>query len=265
MQNGTKPIISVLKEYRCGSCVHEASRLFRGEKKGILSFPGQAILLHHQKAGYLLMDTGYSTRIYSGDLRSRVYRKFMQAEIHEKENLHSQLIRDKINPDQIPLVILSHLHPDHIGGLRDFPKAQWLVHRDALKAIPQKRLMDLIFPSLLPEDGTRRAISVNPSRESPLPGFTGVDYFGDQSLYLVDLPGHCRGQMGFYLPEWKLFHISDASWGERHRHKELKFLPARIQHHSAKYRETRHRINRLKENSPEIRLITSHGSEDWPF
>ncbi|EDU45223.1 Lactamase-B domain containing protein [Pyrenophora tritici-repentis] len=129
------------------------------------------------------------------------------------------LAKGGLSPDDIDYVIYSHVHWDHIGEPRDFPKSTFIVGHGALalldgasisfrgghsffesNLLPRERTVELSEPS---------ADTQNKDCPSRLPGdvsFRGswrahghlphvLDVFNDGSLLIVNAPGHLPGHI----------------------------------------------------------------------
>jgi len=173
-----------------------------------------------------------------------------------------QLQQLGLAPEQINQVILTHLHPDHIGGLKDFPQARFILSEECSDLLIHSKTSDLIFENMLPEDMTERVNPISLLKTSPLKGFRGTDLWNDGSIWLIDLPGHAKGQMGIFFPEKNLFYLADALWDMAFINYSLKFIPRRIQYHYPAYKESLEKIKNLMLHQKEIRLFTSHGEEE---
>lgn len=78
--------------------------------------PALAVLLHHPSVGYILYDTGNDPdweHTYN-DTMKQVY------PITRLVSITDALAREGLTPADINLLILSHMHFDHVGGLRQF-------------------------------------------------------------------------------------------------------------------------------------------------
>jgi glyoxylase-like metal-dependent hydrolase (beta-lactamase superfamily II) len=88
-------------------------------------------------------------------------------------------------PDDIDVVINSHLHPDHCGCNAFFRKATFLVHADELAAARAA--------------GSEASGYLAADWDQPMP-FDAVagqrDVLGDGRIVLLPLPGHTPGSMG---------------------------------------------------------------------
>ncbi len=165
-------------------------------------------LLHHQREGWVLFDTGYSPHLMQATTRLpyRLYRWLLPAHSRPDQSGLAQIRGKGLALADIRHVVVSHFHPDHIGGLHDFRQARFVCDRAAWEqASTNKGLMALrrgLLPGLLPANFAQRARFCNPFNGPTLPGFGPThDLFGDQSLLLVPLPGHARGQVGLFAPQ----------------------------------------------------------------
>ena len=113
----------------------------------------------------------------------------------------SQLPQLGLAARDIRWMVLSHLHGDHTGGMRDFPEARIMLTRSAfeyatgLSGFAAVRMGYL--PALFPEDFAGR-VTLLDRFDGPSLGPLGPTYdlFGEGGAKLVELPGHARGQIG---------------------------------------------------------------------
>jgi N-acyl homoserine lactone hydrolase len=94
--------------------------------------------------------------------------------------LTEQLRRIRVRPEQVTFLGISHIHEDHIGGARQFPRATLLIGTEDLE---DARTGDTSrhFAPWLTGGATVEAIDGD------------KDVFGDGSVVMLDLPGHTRG------------------------------------------------------------------------
>src|SRR5262249_6934860 len=120
-------------------------------------------------------------------------------------------------------LFVSHFHGDHIAGLRDFPEACFTYRGDAFEALSRESMWGQIhhgfLAQLLPRDFVERGSAIDLPKSAAqtsnsLSEFRTLDYWGDGSLLLVDLPGHALGHTGFVLrtDAATVFYIVDACW-----------------------------------------------------
>lgn len=93
----------------------------------IVDIPSFCFLLKGETGPPLLVDTGFDTGFIPG-LRSH-YRRSPQ------EELPQALHRLGVSPDNIELVVQTHLHWDHTGGMKYFPQAGFVVQKRELQSL----------------------------------------------------------------------------------------------------------------------------------
>ncbi|MEE9321190.1 MAG: MBL fold metallo-hydrolase [Granulosicoccus sp.] len=169
---------------------------------------------YHPCCGQGLIDTGYTTRVTSGQRSSflRLYTRLIAPAL-----THESL--EKIDPDT-GAVLLTHLHADHAAGLHTAPHAQiytsGAAYDDFCKMSARQRAMHGVFFELLPHDFERRMIRLEslPQVEAPLGLGPAADLFGDASVLAIPLPGHMQGHSGFLWtqPGSPLLYAADTQW-----------------------------------------------------
>ncbi|MGX7420257.1 MBL fold metallo-hydrolase [Carnobacterium gallinarum] len=256
-------IIEKIEYFACGYCVNYKATLFKNTQKEKMIFPAGVFLFKHPKEGYILYDTGYSTQLYQKKLIYRLYCRINPTYITEEETIDQQLKKVGIEVDEIKIVILSHLHPDHIGAVKRFPNARILLSNDAYQSFVKPKLTDIIFSDFLPENFGDRVEIIQPNQLNE--GFLykeTMDLFGDGSLLLASFDGHAKGQLCLYFPEYRLFIGADICWGidlipltER-----IKWLPVRLQNNKKAYFESIALLKRIMADG--IQVAVSHDPEE---
>ncbi|KAK7048257.1 Metallo-beta-lactamase superfamily protein [Favolaschia claudopus] len=109
-------------------------------------------------------------------------------------DITERLVDDGVTLDSIDSVIWSHAHLDHVGDMSKFPASTDLVVGGATSL----KTGDVDPNSAFCEsDIIGRNIVLLKSEEASLEigGFKAHDFFGDGSLYLLDVPGHFPGHV----------------------------------------------------------------------
>ncbi|KAK7048270.1 Metallo-beta-lactamase superfamily protein [Favolaschia claudopus] len=109
------------------------------------------------------------------------------------KDITERLVEDGVPLDSISSVIWSHAHLDHIGDISKFPATTDLVVGGATSL----KTWQADPKSILSEsDVSGRKIVLLKSEDSlEIGGFKAHDFFGDGSLYLLDVPGHFPGHV----------------------------------------------------------------------
>lgn len=250
--------------YHCGYCVNDLGVIFKGRKREKRCFPASAVLIQHQELGNILYDTGYSEAIFGKGIFLKLYRRLNPVFLNKGQRIQERLAGDGICPESIRTVILSHAHPDHIGGLTGFDGYELITSEKVQRSMRQPGIRNLVVTSHLPASEKIRSWRVPQKtldRHFLCRYFGRVyDLFGDGSVIGVELEGHCKGQMGLWLADMQLFLAADACWGRDlvQDTKRMRLIPRLIQDSFPKYRDTLRQICRMKKEHPEIEVIFSH-------
>ena len=258
----------------CGCCKHPEWSALRTKSFSPKEFPAHLGLIEHPIHGLILFDTGYAPRIQreKDDRALRIYNRVLPSILRADEYLPSQLLKRGHKTEDVKHIIISHFHPDHIAGLKDFPSANFICAREAWEKLHKlqgwKAFRQGYISSLLPADMVSRLRFIEDSPRytlhEKLPGFNeGHDIFGDGTLIGVSLPGHAVGQYGLYLQNNDIMLIADSCWRSESYRKFI--LPPSIVmallHDPAEYKQTLLKLHRLSLTRSDIRLIPSHCNE----
>jgi glyoxylase-like metal-dependent hydrolase (beta-lactamase superfamily II) len=158
--------------------------------------------------GLLLFDTGQDRAsvtdeaYFPSGFTGVLYDRLARFHIGEQQTLTAQLATLGHAPADVDTAILSHLHQDHVGGLRELAGADLLVAAaewaELSKPAPEPRGF-LRAHIQLP--GLRwHQISLEPTDDPALAPFTrSLDVMGDGSLVLLPTPGHTPGSLSLLI------------------------------------------------------------------
>ena len=261
MENGGKNITEI-KFYECGYCVNHLSHVFRHHHKEKRNFPALVVLIKHKEYGNVLFDTGYSELIYKNGFASFLYNAINKSYVKPEDTIYSKLLADGIEPESVKKIILSHAHPDHIGGLNLFDNYELISTKKVIETLKKGKIGDLVFRNMIPTGNVKYCAVKEYKEEYFLREYFDqlYDVFGDGSTIGAELNGHAKGQLGIYLSEQKVFLVADACWGRDllSRIKDMRFIPRRIQNNYGEYCKTANALSRLLNDHPEIQIIYSH-------
>lgn len=255
---------------RVGHCRHPECIALAGGGWRMAEFPALVGLIRHPSAGAILFDTGYAEHFFAATAGwpERLYRWVTPVDLPPGECLATQLNREGIALHEVAHVFVSHLHADHIAGLRDLPRARIWCAESALHWARQlgrlARLRQATLLDLLPEDFAHRHAAIESSAPLRLPAAwhvlgDGHDLLGDGSLWAVPLPGHARGHYGLLLrllDDRELLLAGDASWGVREGRLRGAAWPTRLLSDDwALQRSTLHRLQTVLDHTDGSRMI----------
>jgi N-acyl homoserine lactone hydrolase len=166
--------------------------------------PIVAFLLEHPSAGPVLVDTGFHASIAEGpsDVRARnlgpIGRLMARdTKMRPEQAVAAQLRALGVDPSELELVVMTHLHFDHASALCDFPRATVLVSEPEWKAARARSwFLHGYCPAQLDPRPNYMTIDFDAPPAAPYGPFgRAVDVFGDGSLMLVSTPGHSLGHL----------------------------------------------------------------------
>lgn len=175
-----------------------AKALLLGSKQNVVPVP--AFLIRHPSAGAILVDTGLHPSIATdpkqnfGTLAARSGKPTLEA----GEDVPAQLRKRGLEPGEIPIVVMTHMHLDHTSAISEFPSSTFVVSEAEWQEAAHGR-----SPLL---NGYRRAhfdyafeyrtVSFDRANIDSYASFGRTfDLFGDGSIRLAYTPGHSPGHM----------------------------------------------------------------------
>ncbi|MFJ4996890.1 MBL fold metallo-hydrolase [Microbacterium sp. NPDC088619] len=255
-----------LRHYTCGSTSHDVGAMFRGGARGVREFPSGVFLYDAADGRRVLFDTGYATGPWHTGWRGAVYRLLLPPVIRGSDDVAARLRADGVDPASVTHVVLSHLHPDHVGGVRRFPHATFVLSAGHERTLAAPRLRAGVLTGLLPTwfpDAERIVIGEEAFSTVELGGIVlrAHDLLGDSSYLVLDLPGHADGHLGALI-ERRVLLAGDAAWGNDliHVSGNLKALPRAVQHDADRYAATARSLGVLA--AAGIRVVCSHDPLD---
>jgi glyoxylase-like metal-dependent hydrolase (beta-lactamase superfamily II) len=225
---------------RCGEGLAPPGWFYRREANGswrralgvgvpreeLLRSPNGAFLVHHPSFGPFLIDTALSSQAAT-DLRRDFgainARFFSSLKMRPEEAPAAQVRRLGIAPEDIELVVMTHLHVDHTSGMREFPKARFLCTDTELGATRARFavLSGYVRKQLPPAE---RLTTFSFSQGHAYGPFSRtVDLFDDGSVRLISTPGHSAGHMSVLvrLTGGEALLLGDAAYTMRSIHESL--------------------------------------------
>lgn len=151
----------------------------------MLELPVSCILLRHAQ-GNVLFDTGcHPTIAENAEARWGGLAKYMTPIMPPDDNVLTGLKAIGLGPDDIDVVVCSHLHTDHCGCNEFFKKSTIVVHARELKA------------AQAPDAVNEGYFAADWKNDIPLKVIEREDdIFGDGRINLIELPGHTPGTIG---------------------------------------------------------------------
>ena len=179
--------------------------------------PIYAFAIEHPE-GVIVVDTGETARVSEPGYFPRwqpFFRFAVRERVEPEQEIGPQLERLGIPPSDVRLVVMTHLHTDHAGGLHHFPDTEILVSRaeieyavgvrGRLRGYPNKRWPPWFDPTL---------VDLEPVAVGPFPASLPLTAAGDVTL--VPAPGHSPGHLAVLVEDGKqtVFLAGDSSYTE---------------------------------------------------
>jgi len=170
--------------------------------------PVNVYVIEHA-SGLVLFDLGQDRAsvtdpdtYFPGQPTRFLYGRLARFQLRPQDTLTAQLAALGYVPSDVRVAVLSHLHEDHIGGIRELPDAELVVSQAEWAALERpfpelrgflRRHIDLL--------GTHyRKIDFAPIADPALRPFGEAhDLMGDGSLVLLPTPGHTPGSMSLFV------------------------------------------------------------------
>lgn len=250
-----------------GHCCNFAGLARRGDPWRWIDFPASFALIKPKSAAPMLFDTGYSRHVLPAMRRFPfwVYRRALPITLGR--DAADQLRQRQIEPEQIATIIISHFHPDHIGGLRDFPKARFICSRRAWLDVRGRKgffaLRQGFLADLVPDDFEQRVIFAEDLPPAETQKGAHLLHVGEDRFTLLPLEGHVPGQLGLLTERENgqpLLLAADAAW----RNSSLADgiaphpLAMRVHHDRKAYMETLKMLVEMKKENPALDIVVCH-------
>ena len=225
-----------------------AAQLLRG-RGGWDWLPVPAFLVEHPSGGPILIDTGLHPSCVSdisGNM-GRAGKLLYEVRMDHDQALRFQLPARGVQPTEIRLVIMTHLHVDHASAVSEFPRGAAPDHH---------RQFDHAF------DWRRLNYEADPVQS--FSGFArSLDLFGDGSVRVVSTPGHTLGHQSVVLrtARGEVLVLGDAAYTERELDGDA--LPL-VVHDAHLHRRSLSEIGRYREQTPAAVVIPGHDPQLWP-
>jgi N-acyl homoserine lactone hydrolase len=198
------------------------------KRAGLADHPEPIVVMfhavRHPRAGLYLVDTGVE-RAIRDDPPSAALGTGIVARAFHVEKMH--VLKDTaawiaVQNDPVRGVFLTHLHTDHVSGMRDVPNAVAVYSGpgDAASSSLQNLFVQPVINKALEGKASIQEWTFTQAASGAFEGI--VDVFGDGTFWALWVPGHTPGSTAYLArtPKGAVLFTGDAChtlWGWDHR------------------------------------------------
>jgi N-acyl homoserine lactone hydrolase len=162
--------------------------------------PVPSYLIRHPSAGAILVDTGLHPSVATdgkenfGGIANRVGNPTLDA----GSDVPAQLRKRGLDPGEIPVVVMTHLHIDHASAISEFPQSTFVISEPEWRAaaVGPQPLLNGYRRQQYDYAFDYRTIDFDRANIDSYASFGRTfDLFGDGSVRLAFTPGHSAGHM----------------------------------------------------------------------
>jgi N-acyl homoserine lactone hydrolase len=162
--------------------------------------PCPAFLIRHPSAGAIVVDTGLHPSIAADGRENlgRLAAHFSKPELEAGADLPAQLRKRGLDPGEVPVVVMTHMHLDHTSAISEFPHSTFVVSEAEWEAATSgsRPLLDGYRRAHFDYAFDYRTVDFGRGGIDSYATFgRSFDLFGDGSVRLVYTPGHSAGHM----------------------------------------------------------------------
>jgi len=225
--------------------------------------PCPAFLLRHPSAGAILVDTGLHPSVATDGHENlgRLAARTGNPTLAPGADVPAQLRDRGLDPGEIPVVVMTHLHLDHASAISEFPHSTFVVSEVEWKAATagprpllngyRRKHFDYAFDY--------RTVDFDRGGIDSYASFGRCfDLFGDGSVRLAYTPGHSAGHMSVIarLRERDFLIGGDAVYTEAQLEGSAPLAPRPFDAHN--YRRSLQELRLFRRQYPEAIVTPGH-------
>lgn len=162
--------------------------------------PVPAFLIRHPSAGAILVDTGLHPSIATDGKENfgGAGNRYGKPSLEPGEDVPAQLRERDLDPREIPVVVMTHMHIDHTSAISEFPNSTFIVSATEWEAatVGPKPLLNGYRRPHFDYAFEYRTVDFDRAGVDSYASFgRSFDLFGDGSIRLAYTPGHSAGHI----------------------------------------------------------------------
>jgi N-acyl homoserine lactone hydrolase len=231
-----------------------------------LTVPVPAFLVEHPGAGKILIDTGFHPSVAAAPRANLGWLSqftFRGIEMKPDQAVAAQLRARGIEPEQVKVVVMTHLHIDHASAVSEFPASTFVVSASEWAAASDHGQLHGYVKRQFDHGFDWRLLDFEGADAESFSGFArSFDLFGDGSLRAVYTPGHTLGHMSVVLrtERGEVLVAGDAIYLRRSL--DDNHLPYRTADEHL-FRRSLREIRQYATETPEALIVPGHDWEAW--
>lgn len=236
------------------------------KKEDWMTVPVPAFLVEHPRVGKILIDTGFHPSVAvkpQANLGRLALFTFKDLQMKAEQALPAQLRQRGIDPSEVKVVLMTHLHMDHASAISEFPDATFVVSAAEWAAATSQGQFHGYVKRQFDHGFDYRLLDFEGSGAQSFSGFArSFDLFGDGSVRAVYTPGHTLGHMSLVLrtARGEVLVAADAIYMRRTL--DDTHLPYRMEDEHL-FRRSLREIRQYTTETPDALIIPGHDWEAW--
>jgi len=228
--------------------------------------PVPSFLIRHPSAGAILVDTGLHPSIATdgkenfGGLAAR----FGHPSLEPGKDVPSQLRERGLDPGEIPIVVMTHMHIDHTSAISEFPSSTFVLSETEWRAAAtggQPLLNGYRRPHFDYAFDYRTVDFDRAGIDSYATFGRSFDLFGDGSIRLAYTPGHSAGHISVicHLKERDFVIGGDTTYTKAQLDGDAPLAPRPADAHN--YRRSLQELKLFRREYPDAIVTPGHDPE----
>jgi glyoxylase-like metal-dependent hydrolase (beta-lactamase superfamily II) len=231
-----------------------------------VEIPIVAFLVEHPGVGPILIDTGFHAAVAARPVNA--FGRFgglifKDLQMEAEDAVPGQLRERGMDPKDIGVVVMTHLHSDHASGISQFPDATFVVSDKEWDAASEGGQLQGYFPRQFDHAFDWRLLDFESDDADSFASFgRSFDLFGDGSVRLVFTPGHTLGHLAVILrlKDREALVAGDAIYTMRALRESA--LPYRMEDEHL-FRRSLKEIQQYAKETPDAVIIPGHDMKRW--
>ena len=228
--------------------------------------PIPAFLIRHPSAGAILVDTGLHPSIATDGKENfgALGARFGKPALEQGQDVPAQLRERGLDPAEIPIVVMTHLHVDHTSAISEFPNSTFVVSEAEWHAAatgPKPALNGYRRPHFEYAFDYRTVDFDRGGIQSYATFGRTFDLFGDGSIRLAFTPGHSAGHTSViaHLSERDFVIGGDATYTVAQLEGDAPLPPRPFDAHN--FRRSLQELKLFKREYPDAIVTPGHDAE----